>query len=320
MVAEGRALEEEVAKLREAAKNPLLTEDARLKKRNEAEEKLTELQEFQLRVRRTQETKLKQMREQVMKSRQGIVDELMAAVADFAKAEGYDLVLDRSGMTMNAVPLVVVFQSRAGRDGQADRAVEGHGHRRGRRNRRRTGDVHADDGRTGGEAGRRAGGGCRRRRCTAWRICARRGRGRCRSRSIRAICPTVAASEAAAVIVPKDAADRLAASPPCCAWRTPMRRSRRPARCSRPPPVAMPRGVHPQALRFAAGEAGRGRVRRRVRGGGGRGRDRRRHDALSADLRGPRGEAGHRTACSIRSPACASGACWATGSSCTTGR
>ena len=106
MVSEGRAMEEGVAKLREAAKNPLLTEEARLKKRNEAEEKLTELQEFQLRVRRTQETKLKQMREQVMNSRQGIVDELMKAVADFAQAEGYDLVLDRSGLTMNAIPLV----------------------------------------------------------------------------------------------------------------------------------------------------------------------------------------------------------------------
>lgn len=106
MVAEGRGLEEQVTKLRDAAKNPLLTEDARLKKRNEAEEKLTELQEFQLRVRRTQETKLKQMREQVMKSRQGIVDELLVTVADFAKEAGYDMVLDRSGMTMNAVPLV----------------------------------------------------------------------------------------------------------------------------------------------------------------------------------------------------------------------
>ena len=106
MVAEGRALEESVAKLREAAKNPLLTEEARLTRRNEAEEKLTELQEFQLRARRTQETKLKQMREQVMKSRQGIVDELMAVLEQFAQAGDYDLVLDRSGMTMNAIPLV----------------------------------------------------------------------------------------------------------------------------------------------------------------------------------------------------------------------
>ena len=106
IVAEGRALQEEVAKLREAAKNPLLTEEARLQKRDEAEEKLTELQEFELRARRTQETKLKQMREKVLKSRQTIVDELMAAVNHFAEAGGYDLVLDKSGMTMNAVPMV----------------------------------------------------------------------------------------------------------------------------------------------------------------------------------------------------------------------
>lgn len=106
IMAEGRALQEEVTKLREAAKNPLLTEDARLQKRDEAEDKVTELQEFELRARRTQETKLKQMREQVLKSRQAIVDELMAAVDHFAEAGGYDLVLDRSGMTMNAVPLV----------------------------------------------------------------------------------------------------------------------------------------------------------------------------------------------------------------------
>ena len=106
IVAEGRALQEEVAKLREAAKNPLLTEEARLQKRDAAEEKLTELQEFELRARRTQETKVKQMREKVLKSRQAIVDELMAAVNHFAEAGGYDLVLDKSGMTMNAVPMV----------------------------------------------------------------------------------------------------------------------------------------------------------------------------------------------------------------------
>ena len=107
MLAEGRALEETVSKLIDAARNPMLNEEARLKKRDEAEDKKTELQEFQVRVRRTQETKLKQMREQLMKTRQGIVDELTVAVADFEKAEGYDLVLDRSGMTMNAVPMLV---------------------------------------------------------------------------------------------------------------------------------------------------------------------------------------------------------------------
>ena len=107
MVAEGRTLEEEVSKLREAARSPILTDEARTLKRTEAEDKLTELQEFQLRVRRTQETKLKRLREQVMKTRQGIVDELMVQVVAFAKDEGYDLVLDRSGQTMNMIPLVI---------------------------------------------------------------------------------------------------------------------------------------------------------------------------------------------------------------------
>ena len=66
IVAEGRALQEEVANLRDAAKNPLLTEEARLQKRDAAEDKLTELQVFVLRARRTQVTKIKQMREKVL--------------------------------------------------------------------------------------------------------------------------------------------------------------------------------------------------------------------------------------------------------------
>lgn len=107
-VAEGlRALEADVTKLREAARSPMLSDEARATKRAEAEDKLTELQEAQLRARRTQETKLKQLREQLMASRQGIVDELLKEVAAFAEAEGFDLVLDRSGMTMNMVPMAV---------------------------------------------------------------------------------------------------------------------------------------------------------------------------------------------------------------------
>ena len=107
MVAEGRALQEEAIKLGEAARNPMLTDDARQEKREAAEEKRAELEDFQMRARRMQESKLKQLREQLMKSRQGIVDELTKEVAAFAEAEGFDLVLDRSGMTMNMVPLAV---------------------------------------------------------------------------------------------------------------------------------------------------------------------------------------------------------------------
>ena len=107
LVEQGKALEEEVQKLENAAKSPMLSESARQQKRLEAEEKVTELQALQLRIRRTQETKLKQLRDQLMQTRQGIVDEMMEVVKAYAEEEGYDLVLDKSGMTMNALPLVV---------------------------------------------------------------------------------------------------------------------------------------------------------------------------------------------------------------------
>lgn len=107
IVAEGRALSEEVDKLREAAKDPMRTEAARLEKQNAAEEKMIELQAFQARARRTQETKIKQMTEEVKQTRQSIVDELTEAVRDFAREEGWDLILDRSGMTMNMIPLTI---------------------------------------------------------------------------------------------------------------------------------------------------------------------------------------------------------------------
>ena len=106
IVAEGRALQEEVAKLREAAKNPLLTEDARLQKRDEAETKLTELQEFELRGGLGDGRDLKSVGEGERVERGGRRVVKTEAVNHFAAAGGYDLVLDKSGLTMNAVPLV----------------------------------------------------------------------------------------------------------------------------------------------------------------------------------------------------------------------
>ena len=107
LMAEARALDEQAAVLRDAARSPMLTEEARARKRAEAEEKLQELQDFQLSARRKQETKMKQLQAKVMASRQDIVDEMMALVALVSKEEGWDLVLDRSGLTMNMIPLVV---------------------------------------------------------------------------------------------------------------------------------------------------------------------------------------------------------------------
>ena len=96
LVEQGKALEEEIQKLRNAANSPMLSEAARQQKRTEAEEKVTTLQELDLRIRRTQQTRMNQLKDQLMKTRQGIVDEMMAVVKEYAEEEGFDLVLDKS--------------------------------------------------------------------------------------------------------------------------------------------------------------------------------------------------------------------------------
>lgn len=101
-----RARKAELDQAREAARSPLLSDEAKAAKRAEIDELETALAETQLRVRKTHETKLRQLQEQVFKTRQSIVDEMQDALERFAKAKGYGLLLDKSGLTMNHVPAV----------------------------------------------------------------------------------------------------------------------------------------------------------------------------------------------------------------------
>ena len=47
------------------------------------------------------------MQEQILRMRKGIVDEIMVVVNDKVKAAGYDLVLDKSGVSMGQIPVVL---------------------------------------------------------------------------------------------------------------------------------------------------------------------------------------------------------------------
>ena len=101
-----KALMAEVDAAREAAKSPLLSAEVRAEKMALAESKETEYQAFVLTARRQQESKLRAMREEVLEMRKQIVEEMQGELAVFAEAEGYALIFDKSGLTMNGVSLV----------------------------------------------------------------------------------------------------------------------------------------------------------------------------------------------------------------------
>ena len=107
MLEKARAMEKEYLQVRDEAQSPLISAEARDKKRREAEDKLMDTREYEGKIRRLLEVREKQLNEQLIRSRKMIVEEIKSAVAEFARRSGYDLILDSSGQTMNGISIVV---------------------------------------------------------------------------------------------------------------------------------------------------------------------------------------------------------------------
>lgn len=98
---------EEVKKLDEDISRPELSKDAKEQKAKVRSEKAAELQNMDREIREFQQSREKQLQEQSVRMRAGIVDDINKVVADKVKAENYDLVLDKSGPSLNGVPIVL---------------------------------------------------------------------------------------------------------------------------------------------------------------------------------------------------------------------
>lgn len=107
LIDEYEKLQEQFAKLRDEAQNIALSESVRSAKRNEAEDKLVELRDFESRIRRFDETRRKQLDDQSRRMRKRIVDEILQTVNNFAKVRGFQLVLDSSAQSLNGVETVL---------------------------------------------------------------------------------------------------------------------------------------------------------------------------------------------------------------------
>jgi outer membrane protein len=98
---------EEVKKLDEDIAKPELSKDAKEQKSKVRSEKAAELQNMDREIREFQQSREKQLQEQSVRMRAGIVDDINKVVADKVKAENFDLVLDKSGPSLNGVPIIL---------------------------------------------------------------------------------------------------------------------------------------------------------------------------------------------------------------------
>jgi outer membrane protein len=98
---------EEVKKLDEDIAKPELSRDAKEQKAKQRSEKAAELQNMDREIREFQQTREKQLQEQSVRMRAGIVEDINKIVADKVKAENFELVFDKSGPSLNGVPIVL---------------------------------------------------------------------------------------------------------------------------------------------------------------------------------------------------------------------
>lgn len=99
--------QEEAKKLNEEANKPELTEKAKAEKSKSLNEKLQALGSLQREIQEFQQSRERQLSEQSVRSRNALLEEINKVIEAKVKAGGYDLVLDKSGQSLNAVGVLI---------------------------------------------------------------------------------------------------------------------------------------------------------------------------------------------------------------------
>jgi outer membrane protein len=98
---------EEINKLEADTKKPELTADKREAAVKQRDEKINEVRNLDREIGEFRQTRERQLQEQFMRMRGDIVQDIMKVVDSKVKADGFDLVLDSSGLGISQVKVVL---------------------------------------------------------------------------------------------------------------------------------------------------------------------------------------------------------------------
>ncbi len=98
---------DEINKLNQQLEAPALSADAKSAKAKERDEKISSIKKMEQEINEFRQTRERQLQEQALRMREGIVKEITDIVMDKVKANNLDLVFDKSGMSLNGVPLLM---------------------------------------------------------------------------------------------------------------------------------------------------------------------------------------------------------------------
>jgi len=98
---------DEINKLNQQLDAPALAAEAKTRLAKERDEKIATIKNMEREINEFRQTRERQLQEQALRMREGIVKEISDIVNEKVKSSNMDLVFDKSGMSLNGVPVLM---------------------------------------------------------------------------------------------------------------------------------------------------------------------------------------------------------------------
>jgi Skp family chaperone for outer membrane proteins len=98
---------DDINNLNKQLEAPALSADAKAQKAKERDDKISNIKNMEREITEFRQTRERQLQEQALRMREGIVKEITDVVMDKVKSTNLDLVFDKSGNSLNGVPVLM---------------------------------------------------------------------------------------------------------------------------------------------------------------------------------------------------------------------
>src|SRR5258707_6371992 len=98
---------DEINNLNKQLDAPALSAEAKTQKAKERDDKIANIKKMEREINDFSQTRDRQLQEQLMRMREGIVKEITDVVLEKVKTNNMDFVLDKSGVSLNGVPILL---------------------------------------------------------------------------------------------------------------------------------------------------------------------------------------------------------------------
>jgi len=98
---------DEINNLNKQLDSTALTTEAKAAKAKDRDDKIANIKNMEREINEFRQTRERQLQEQALRMREGIVKEITEVVMDKVKTNNLDVVFDKSGMSLNGVPILM---------------------------------------------------------------------------------------------------------------------------------------------------------------------------------------------------------------------